>query len=256
MPKRRSGDSYRSTPVLLSGNGTVRLQKRPPLPPTSDNAWYVDISSNLARSPASTNASAIPKWHVWWSRRRLRLRCHAHHAAYRQAWPDLPDNAQAQETINAQDLQAPEKGKERGFMFRRVVLFLFLFLFCFTGLLIHAQHHFHHVRHHHAPIIDNAFIAPLPIAPVPSSSSQSTFDSLLRHSYFDSNPLSISLSLLLLVNYKIMYKRTLVSCPELSSSCLCLSSSYLCVHSKSPPKLYSFIAQLLLSTLSSRPIAN
>ena len=179
-----------------------------------------------------------------------------HYAAYRQARPDPPDNAQAQETINAQDLQAPEKGKERGFMFGRAVLFLFSFLFCFTGLLIHAQYHFRHVRHHRAPITDNAFIAPLPIAPVPSSSSQSTFDLLLRHAHSLQIPFQLLHFSFLLVNYKTMYKRTLVSCPELLSSCLCLSSSYLCVHSKSPPKLYSFIAQLLLSTLSSRPIAN
>ena len=76
-PKRRSGDSHGSAAVLLSGNGTARLRKQPPFPPVSDNAWHVDASSSLARLPASTSASAIPKWHVWWRQRRSRLWCHA-----------------------------------------------------------------------------------------------------------------------------------------------------------------------------------
>ena len=94
-----------------------------------------------------------------------------------------------------------------------------IFVFIFTRLLIHTQYYFHHARHHRTPIIDNVFITPPPTAPVSLSSSQPTFDSLLHHVRLLQTPFPLLHSCFLLVNYKIMYKRTIVSCPELSSCC-------------------------------------
>ena len=59
------------------------------------------------------------------------LPSHVDTAAYWQARPDPLDNTQEQEIINAQDLQSPEKGEERGFMFRRAHSFISYFCFCF-----------------------------------------------------------------------------------------------------------------------------
>ena len=95
----------------------------------------------------------------------------------------------------------------------------FIFVFIFTGLPNHAQQHFCYVQHHCAPIIDNLSIAPPPIALVPFSSIQSPFDSLLCHVLLLQIPFLILCHCFLLVNYKIMYKRTIVSCPESLSCC-------------------------------------
>ena len=133
-------------------------------------------------------------------------------------------------------------------MFGRVLSFIFVFVFIFTGLPNHAQQHFRYVRHHRAPIIDNSSIAPPPIAPVPFSSIQSPFDLLLCHVLLLQIPFLILRHCFLLVNYKIMYKRTIVSCSEYPSCCFRASPSSRVSTQKALKALLYSSLQLLPST--------